>query len=151
MRRSGVRAPPGEFCHFFANISNYTRKSFPGGQMENIALIYMKCSISPTGPMPRVLSCEMMNWKQRQQNVLQAEDLFNKDTKIFSCCSTTGSACQEISLRTKLPSCFWLWFCTLPEGEFIKNKVNKHALFEIQLWANETKNWQSQRETIERM
>ena len=134
MRRSGVRAPPREHFAIFSLIYLTT-----SGSLFQVA----RCKTWNARVLLLVQCrgfCLMGWWKQRQQNGLQAEDLFNKDTKIFSCCSTTGSACQEISLWTKLPSCFWLWLCALPKGQFIKSKVNKQALFEIQLWANETKN-----------
>ena len=143
MRRSGVRAPPGAFFLFSHNISIYMEvfSRWPDA-------IYMKCSSS----MPRVLSCGMMKTKTKKHVTGRCFQKTHQD--LFLLQPTTGSACQGITLdhRTKLPCCqIRLWFTTLPQGEFIKHIVNKQALFEIQLWTNETKLWESQGATIKEL
>ena len=66
--------------------------------------IYKKGSSCPTGLDEGfvIWDDENKDNKNSKEGVLP-EGLFNEDTKIFFCCSTTGSASQEITLPNKAP------------------------------------------------
>ena len=85
----------------------------------------------------RVLSYGMMKTKttKNSREGVLPEGLFNEDTKIFFCCSTTGSASQEITLPNKAPFLLFAYDSILCQKVSLSktNKRSKQTLFEIRL------------------
>ena len=96
--------------------------------------------------------CHMGWWKQRQEikyskEGLLPEDLFNIETKIV-CCSTTGSASEDITLPDKAPFLFFAYDSLPCQRVSLSNrKLKKQTLFEIHFvcsrmaYSKESKNW----------
>lgn len=83
-------------------MSNYvfTFSRWPDGKY----CIYKEGSSCPTGLEEGfvIWDDENKDNKNSKDGVLP-EGLFNEDTKIFYCCSTSGSASEEITLPNKTP------------------------------------------------
>ena len=98
--------------------------------------MYKKGSSCPTGLDEGfvIWDDENKDNKNSREGVLP-EGLFNEDTKIFFCCSTTGSASQEITLPNKAPFLLFAYDSILCQKVSLSktNKRTKQTLFEIQL------------------
>jgi len=99
--------------------------------------IYKKGSSCPTGLDEGfvIWDDENKDNKNSREGVLP-EGLFNEDTKIFFCCSTTGSASQEIALPNKAPFLLFAYdsiLCQKVSLSKTNKQTSKQTLFEIQL------------------
>lgn len=79
--------------------------------------------------------CYMGWWKQRQEilkyseeGLLPPEDLFNKETKIV-CCSTTGSASEDITLPDKAPFLLFAYDSLPCQRVSLSNRKLKSRLY----------------------
>ena len=77
--------------------------------------------------------CHMGWWKQRQEikyskEGLLPEDLFNIETKIV-CCSTTGSASEDITLPDKAPFLFFAYDSLPCQRVSLSNRKLKNRLY----------------------